>query len=88
MCAGRDRIGTRLTHFHMRCQPNDMRSFMRSYESATLWKTPATRSVFSASERPSSKPKCVVEDRGGSALPPVFVAGFCDGRDVVKALVY
>ena len=40
-----------------------MRSFMRSYDSATLWKTPATRSVFSASDRPSWNPKCVV-------LPP------------------
>ena len=34
---------------------------MRSYDSATLWKTPATRSVFSASEMPSSNPKCVVD---------------------------
>ncbi len=33
---------------------------MRSYDSATLWKTPATRSVFSASDRPSWNPKCVV----------------------------
>lgn len=33
---------------------------MRSYDSATLWKTPATRCVFSASDRPSSKPKWVV----------------------------
>lgn len=48
------------TYFQTRCQPKDIRSFMRSYDSATLWKTPATRSVFSDSESPSSKPKCVV----------------------------
>ena len=35
---------------------------MRSYDSATLWKTPATRSVFSDSDRPSWKPKCVVRE--------------------------
>lgn len=33
---------------------------MRSYDSATLWKTPATRSVFSDSDIPSWKPKWVV----------------------------
>ena len=35
-----------------------MRSFIRSYDSATLVKTPATRSVFSDSETVSN-PKCV-----------------------------
>lgn len=48
------------TYFQIRCQPKDIRSFMRSYDSATLWKTPATRSVFSDSDRPSWNPKCVV----------------------------
>lgn len=50
---------------------------MRSYESATLWKTPATRSVLSASVTPSSKPKWVV--RGG-ALCVAPGAGEGDGE--------
>lgn len=33
----------------MRCQPKDIRSFMRSYVSATLLNTSATRFLFSAS---------------------------------------
>lgn len=52
-----------------------------------MWKTPATRSVFSASDKPSSKPKCVV-------LPVEFevlllgVAGLWEFNDVLNALAY
>lgn len=42
----------------MRCQPKDIRSFMRSYDSATLLNTPATRFRFSTSVT-VSKPKWV-----------------------------
>lgn len=59
-CCGVDVGGRLKTYFQIRCQPKDIRSFMRSYDSATLWKTPATRSVFSDSDRPSWNPKCVV----------------------------
>lgn len=41
--------GNGLTNFHMRCQPKDIKSFIRSYDSATLLNTPATRFLFSAS---------------------------------------
>lgn len=41
--------GRCLTNFHTRCQPKDIRSFMRSYVSATLLNTSATRFLFSAS---------------------------------------
>jgi hypothetical protein len=47
-----------------------MRSFMRSYDSATLVKTPATRSRFSASVT-VSKPKCVGLDGSGIAYSGV-----------------
>lgn len=45
--------------FHKRWIPRDMKSFMVSYEAATLLKTPATRASFSASATVSN-PKCVV----------------------------
>ncbi len=45
--------------FHRRCRPSDMRSFIRSYLSATESKTPATRFAFSPSAT-SLKPKWVV----------------------------
>lgn len=57
----------------MRCQPKDMRSFILSYESATLVKTSATRCVFSDSVT-VSKPKCVVFSPG---LLPELVLAFC-----------
>jgi hypothetical protein len=69
----------------MRCQPKDIRSFILSYDSATLWKTSATRSVFSASDRPSSKPKCVVLSDEVEVLL-LFVVGFCAAIDVLKGL--
>lgn len=73
------------THFHMRCQPKDIRSFILSYDSATLWKTSATRAVFSASDRPSSNPKCVVLSVEFEVLL-LFVAGLCAANDVLKVL--
>lgn len=73
------------THFHMRCQPKDIRSFILSYDSATLWKTSATRAVFSASDKPSSNPKCVVLSVEFGVLL-LFVAGFCAANDVLKVL--
>lgn len=69
--------------FHIRCQPKDMRSFMRSYDSATLWKTLATRSVLSASVTPSSKPKCVVREGGGGGGAALFEAPGTGGDDGV-----
>lgn len=63
-------------YFHTRCQPKDMRSFMRSYVSATLVKTPATRWVFSDSVT-VSKPKWVsrsVEEEKAEAL---LIFWFC-----------
>lgn len=72
---------------------------MRSYDSATLWKTPATRSVFSASEMPSSNPKCVVDLAALLLLLLLLLlilllvddAGGCGGGDgggdVVEAVV-
>lgn len=53
-----EKIKDKKTHFHTRCQPKDMKSFMRSYVSATLLNTSATRCVFSASVT-VWKPKCV-----------------------------
>lgn len=54
------------TYFHTRCQPKDIRSFMRSYDSATLVNTPATFSLFSPSVT-VWKPKCVGLDGSGLA---------------------
>lgn len=60
-------------YFHTRCQPRDIRSFMRSYVSATLLKTPATRCVFSASVT-VSKPKCVSRSAVGVSFLEVAPA--------------
>ena len=38
-----------IASFHNRCNPADIRSFMRSYRLATLWKTSLTRGCFSPS---------------------------------------
>lgn len=67
------------THFHTRCQPNDIKSFMRSYDSATLVKTPATRSRFSLSVT-VSKPKWVGLDGLGIAYSGVEGFEVGDGR--------
>jgi hypothetical protein len=45
--------------FQHLCTPALMRSFITSYESATLWKTSPTRAAFSCSGT-VAKPKCVV----------------------------
>lgn len=45
--------------FHNLCIPKDMKSFIVSYEDATLLKTPATLASFSFSGTVSN-PKCVV----------------------------
>lgn len=77
----------RATHFQTRCQPKDMRSFMRSYDSATLVKTPATRCVFSLSVT-VSKPKCVLRSpraEAPSARAIVVVDKARRARDVVWA---
>jgi hypothetical protein len=59
-----------------------MRSFMRSYDSATLVKTPATRSRFSPSVT-VSKPKCVGLDGSGIAYSGVEEAAFGAGDGTV-----
>jgi hypothetical protein len=41
-------IGERYAHFHKRWIPRDMKSFMVSYEAATLLNTPATCDIISS----------------------------------------
>jgi hypothetical protein len=67
-------------YFHIRCHPKDIKSFIRSYDSATLVKTPATRCVFSASVT-VSKPKCVGRSGSRGALSEVVVAGVREVRE-------
>lgn len=66
-----------------------MRSFIRSYDSATLVKTPATRSLFSASVT-VSKPKWVGREGSGRAYSGIeeedelLVLGARDGTSEEK----
>jgi len=64
--------------FHNLCIPSDMKSFIVSYEAATLLKTPATLASFSASATVSN-PKCVVFS--------LFVDCGCDGESALRALL-
>src|SRR5262249_55565290 len=70
-------------HFHRRCMPADIRSFIRSYCEATEWKTLATLRALS-SARTFSKPKSVSlmelkVSMGMMAAAAAAAAGGCGG---------